>query len=651
MWLAGLGAVSALGHGAAALAEALRTGREGVVAVRGFSTEGFDVHIAGIVPDAPDDWRGKPATAAALCERFALEAAREAAEAAALARVAPERVAVLVGVSLGPVAGGVHQLPRRVAEALGARGPAFAVSTACTSSTAAIGFGLDLLRADLCDAVVAGGADVLTPELFAGFHALHLLSAVPCAPFSTPFGTTLGEGAGFVVLTRARGEARERVVGHGLSCDAFHPTAPDPTGSGIARSLRAALADARVEPARVGYVNAHATGTEANDPAEWRALREVFGRDVPTSGSKSFLGHAQGAAGVLELASTLVCTRRGAVPPTRGFRGARPRCPADPVAGERPRDLALDTFVSTSSAFAGSNAAIVVTTRDEPEPPRPRRVVRVRSAGAVGPFGPGVERHRDAHRSPLPTGRARAPLPAVLARADEREYDPASVLLVGAAAEALERAGAIPRGPARDRTGIFTATTRMSPASSEELSRSVEERGLQRLSAKAFTRLVLNASTGIAARALGLRGATTTVTSGAGGGLLAVALAALYLQTHDEVDDLVAGAVEELRDDELDRLVEGAACVLLGARADAGGPIVAGVGLAGARAEALALAGAPVDAPVLDVPDPSVGAESSLPSAFAIAAAATAITRGELSSAVVVDARGTLATALYLRSP
>jgi len=643
VWIAGIGAVSALGHGAASTERGLFEGRSGIVTLRGFSTAEFDVHIAGIVPDVDDPMRGEPEPAARLCEAFAVEAAREAAAEASLADVPAERIAVVVGVSLGPAPRGVHELARHVAAALGARGPVFTVSIACTSSTAAIGFGLDLLRAGAVDAAVVGGTDVLTPELFAGFHALHLLCREPCAPFSTPFGTTLGEGAGFLVLKRSRGTARERVSGHALSCDAHHPTAPDPTGSGVARAVRGALSDARVEPGEVAYVNAHGTGTEANDPAEWKALREVFGRDVPVSSSKSFLGHAQGAAGVLELVCTVLCARRGAVPPTLHFQKSRPRCPADPIASAGPRPLEAPVFVATNSAFGGSNATLVIT-RDEREAPLARRVGVV-AAGAFGHLGGGIERYPNAHESPLALGRAPDARPAVFARSDEREFDPASRLLTCAAEEALARAGVQPRGALRDRVGIFTATTRMSPESATVLQRSIDERGLPRLSAAAFTRLVLNASTGITARALGLRGATTTVSSGAGGGLLAIALAALYLGSHAEVDWLVAGAVEEIRDVETAKLPEGAACVVLGTGAPV---VVAGVGLAGSRDEAIRAASAGATPRVFDVPDPSVGAPSSLPSALALAAAAEAIRTGSLRAAVIVDSKGTLATAVHL---
>src|SRR5690606_22076469 len=121
--------------------------------------------------------------------------------------------------------------------------------------------------------------------------------------------------------------------GYGIAGDGFHDTGPDPTGAGVARAMRGALAAAGVAPDEVDYVNAHGTGTAANDPAEWRAIQAVLGEraaSVPVSSSKSFLGHGQGAAGVLEAIATILCLERGAVPPTRNHRGARPNSPPDP---------------------------------------------------------------------------------------------------------------------------------------------------------------------------------------------------------------------------------------------------------------------------------------------------------------------------------
>ena len=201
------------------------------------------------------------------------------------------------------------------------------------------------------DAVLAGGADVLSSSVFAGFHALGVLSAQKCAPFSLPFGTTLGEGAGFLVLesgeaARKRGaEVLARLSGFGLSGDGYHETSPDPEGGGVTRALRAALADSDLLPEDIGYINAHGTGTEANDPSEWRGIQRCLGAvtDVPVSSTKGALGHTQGAAGVLESIVTILTMRRELVAPTLNFVGARRFAPADPVGGSSPRRAVYKT--------------------------------------------------------------------------------------------------------------------------------------------------------------------------------------------------------------------------------------------------------------------------------------------------------------------
>jgi 3-oxoacyl-[acyl-carrier-protein] synthase II len=365
------------------------------------------------------------------------------------------------------------------------------ISTACASSTNALGLGKDLLDAGVADVVLAGGADTLTPEIFAGFHALGLLSAAPCAPFSHPPGTTLGEGAGFLVLERAD-EARARgalplaaLLGYGLSADAYHPTTPDPTGAGVARALRGALDDAGVTPEEIDYLNAHGTGTPANDPAEWRAVEIVFGDGaarLPVSSTKSMLGHAQGAAGVLEAITTLLCMRHGVIPPTLHFAGPRPRAPSDPVGEARPRPWKVRRAVCNNSAFGGANAAVVLgeAALAGVAPPRLRRPVTILGAGAVGPHGDTLD---DLARA-IATGtrlHGHAPevrVEALVPTADPRGLDRGSRMLTEAAARALDGAGIALRGSARERAGLFVGAARVSAESVAEHRASVVKRAL-----------------------------------------------------------------------------------------------------------------------------------------------------------------------------
>jgi 3-oxoacyl-[acyl-carrier-protein] synthase-1 len=204
------------------------------------------------------------------------------------------------------------------ADLFGLRGPCLTVSTACASSAGALVKGAELIRAGVCDAVVAGGADIVSETVLLGFSALEAVSDTVCNPFSrNRRGITLGEGAAFFVMRHTGVEApagaggkisagaaepRIELLGCGESADAYHMTAPRPDGSGAAAAMAEALLRAGIEPARVDYVNLHGTGTKLNDGMEALAIDAVFGgASPPVSSTKPITGHTLGAAGALEL--------------------------------------------------------------------------------------------------------------------------------------------------------------------------------------------------------------------------------------------------------------------------------------------------------------------------------------------------------------
>lgn len=661
--ITGMGAVSALGAGTSALWAAIEEGRDGIRPIERFSTEGFSVALGGMVPGAD---------AGDLCVAFATAAAREALAHAGLSigagGASGSRVALVLGTSLGIHVDGLHLVAAEVARALKITGPTVTISTACSSSTNAIGLGRDLLDAGLCDVALAGGTDELTPEIFAGFHALGLLCPSKCAPFSEPVGTTLGEGAGFLVLERGDEASARRarplatLLGYGLSADAYHPTSPDPTGAGVARALRGALLDAGTDEAGVDYVNAHGTGTAANDAAEFRAIEQVFGARaarLPVSSTKSFLGHAQGAAGVLELIATLCGMARGKIPPTLHFDKARPRCPPDPVAGDRPRVARVERAVCNNSAFGGANAALVVGGAEMVAHRKTISELFVLGASAVGPHGMDLAALGEALAAGLPLRRG-APAIAIerlIPTADGNGMDPASRFLSAAAALALADAGITLRGAKRDRAGLFVGTTRASTQSEREFRDSIRERGLLRLSATAFTRMVLNASAGTCTKVCALKGPTTTLTSGEGSGLVALVYAAMHLSTRSDVDLLLAAGVDERVS--LDPDVhegEGAACLVLGkgpASSESKAVRLSGFALAGPgqaeEATRLAIRMAGLDARDVFVAPPVapvLGPAPSMAALFACAFAVHSILRGTWEHVLVPEPGGTAAAAV-----
>jgi nodulation protein E len=256
----------------------------------------------------------------------------------------------------------------QISMACGLRGPAFVVASACASATHAIGVAFHMVRAGSVDCAVAGGAEAsITFGTMRGWEAMRVMSPDMCRPFSKDrMGLIVGEGAAIVVLeplerARARGaEILGEIVGFGMSADAADLTAPDQ--GGMVRAIQGALTDAKLAPQDIQYVNAHGTGTAANDEAETRALHEAFGPCAPKlaiSSTKSMVGHALGAAGALELVATVLAMREGIVPPTIGYLGLDPACDLDYVPNTA-RKMPIDAAVSNSFAFGGLNAVLAV---------------------------------------------------------------------------------------------------------------------------------------------------------------------------------------------------------------------------------------------------------------------------------------------------
>jgi 3-oxoacyl-[acyl-carrier-protein] synthase II len=255
-----------------------------------------------------------------------------------------------------------------VASRFGLEGLRACLVSACSSSTIAIGYGSDAIRTGQLDAAVCGGSDALSRLTFSGFNALRLMDPQPCRPFDTSRnGMNIGEGAAILVLeewerARRRGAAiYAELGGYALTCEAFHPTAPEPEGNAIAATIRGALDAAEVDPSAIDHVNAHGTATPQNDRAESRGLHVVFGeraRRLPVTSVKSMVGHCLGAAGAIEAAVTALTVARGIVPPTIHHDTTDPECAVEVVANTA-REMPVRWAVSTSLAFGGNDSALV----------------------------------------------------------------------------------------------------------------------------------------------------------------------------------------------------------------------------------------------------------------------------------------------------
>ena len=246
------------------------------------------------------------------------------------------------------------------------KGPAYAVASACASATHAIGQAFQMVRAGGATCAVCGGTEAsITFGALKGWEAMRIMAPDACRPFSRDRkGMVIGEGAAMLVLEtleHAKGRGAEilaEIVGFGMSADSKDLTAPD--SSSMARAINAALADARLAADKVDYVNAHGTGTVANDQAETAALHISFGshaQRLAVSSTKSMVGHALGAAGALEFVAVMMALRDGIVPPTIGYLGADPACDLDYVPNEA-RRLPIASAISNSFAFGGLNAVL-----------------------------------------------------------------------------------------------------------------------------------------------------------------------------------------------------------------------------------------------------------------------------------------------------
>jgi len=320
----------------------------------------------------------------------------------AVARVGAERVGLVLGTSTGGIASTeealLHlrqhgQLPasyscldghamdaaaRHIADVLGIFGPVFATSSACASGAKALATAKRLLELGICDVVLAGGIDSLARMTIHGFRSLGVLADVPCRPFDQAGrGMNVAEGGAWLLLERNQGDSAPLVnlIGVGESSDAHHMSAPDPSGQSQLRAMAAALQSAQTDASQVGYVNAHGTGTRANDSAEQTAIVQLFGQ-VPASSTKGLIGHQLGAAGAIEaviaaeVAQGLALCNAGAIEPAL--------FPL-PALGQR-------SVLSNSFAFGGANISLLLSTRPvatAPLPAAPRLQARVRAMSAL----------------------------------------------------------------------------------------------------------------------------------------------------------------------------------------------------------------------------------------------------------------------------
>jgi nodulation protein E len=391
----GMGAVSAAGVGAETLWQAARNGRSCVAEPIFPRPHRGRIRLAAQVKDFdPTVFIDKGTMP--FCDpttQYLLAAADEAVAQAGLSRSERMggRTAAIIGTGIGGMTSledGLYNalveqgrpdpltIPRLIASSgpanvsirFGVTGPCFAVASACSSATQAIGIGVQLIRSGAVDrAIVAGTEDCVTSSSMLAWESMRVLTPDACRPFSKGRnGMVLGAGAAVFVLesedfaVRRGATVLARIAGYGTTTDAKDQVRPDVTGA--AGAMTAALADAQMSPDLIDYVNAHGTGTTVNDVTESAALSLVFGDrlpHLPISSTKPIHGHGLGASGALELVVTIGALRDGVAPPTINWSEPDPKCPVDAIPNEA-RVIPMRTAMSNSFAFGGINATLVV---------------------------------------------------------------------------------------------------------------------------------------------------------------------------------------------------------------------------------------------------------------------------------------------------
>jgi 3-oxoacyl-[acyl-carrier-protein] synthase II len=402
--ITGLGIVSPIGNDKDRFWESLCAGTSGISKITSFDASAYTSRIAGEVRDfdAACYMSLKDIKRSDRFTQFAVGAACMSVKDAnlELANIDPCRVGCIIGSGIG----GIHTIEREhqvllnkgpsrvspffipmlivnmasgmVAIKLGIKGPNTCSVTACASSNHSIGEAFRIIQNGYADIMFAGGSEAaISPMAVSGFCAAKALSTMNDDPqgASRPFdknrnGFVMSEGSGIVLLEeyehakKRNSEIYAEVIGYGMSCDAYHMTAPDPDGKGAIKCMQEALKDAKANPDDIDYINAHGTSTMLNDAVETKAIKAVFkghAKNIAVSSTKSMTGHLLGAAGGIELAASVLTIATGIIAPTINYQYPDPDCDLDYVPNEA-RKQKVCTALSNSLGFGGHNATIVI---------------------------------------------------------------------------------------------------------------------------------------------------------------------------------------------------------------------------------------------------------------------------------------------------
>jgi len=398
----GLGVFCSIGRNVEDFSQSLKEGQTGIGPITIFDTSKYPCKIGAEIRDYQPEqfFRKKDLKRLSRADQFALIASEEAMKGSEIHSYSSEEV----GVCLGAGAGGMFEaetyhrevllkgksrpsllwpfIPSyttdRVAERFTFSGPKFTVTTACSSSATAIGYGADLIRSGKSKAVLCGGSESLSELTFGGFNSLKAMDPSPCKPFDRKrAGMSLGEGAGIIILEDLD-EAMKRgakiyaeFLGYGIGGEAYHITAPEPTGMREARIMKEAMEEGEIVHSDVDYINTHGTGTPLNDKVETISIKSVFGKraySIPVSSIKSMVGHCLGAAGAIEAVASILSMVYSFIPPTVNHKERDEDCDLDYVPGKS-REMEVKVVLSNSFAFGGNCTTLVFKRYNPPLAP------------------------------------------------------------------------------------------------------------------------------------------------------------------------------------------------------------------------------------------------------------------------------------------
>ena len=597
--ITGVGFLSPIGNDKETLLDALKSGRHGIAPITKFDTSHFVTDLGAEIKDFDPSQYLSDREIRDLDDpyiQYAVTAARKAIEDSGLKLkedAVNRDVAMVIGTCNGGLLSGekeykwIHgksDIPfdekmnllvkyygfgKALANALKIGGEVWVVTTACSSTTSAIGLAQMLVRKGYYKKVLVGGSDSLSLASMSGFNGLKAISSQQTAPFSVPIGLNIGEAACFWVVEEMESALLRharcygKIIGHATSADAYHPTAPDPRGDGVFRILSNALCDAGIDLKDVGYINAHGTGTEANDRAESKGIAKFIGeKAIPTVSLKSFFAHCMGATGIMETTSSLLAMNEGFIPPTINFTEPRPGCALDYVPNTY-REEKHKTFISANYAFGGNNAAVVVSEWNFPNPPRKENSHRIviTGVGAVSSLGISVEEMLQALREGksgigsidrLNLKGMKSNLAGLVPefnaaqidrRLDFSHMNPISKFSTAAAKQALDDAGLRVGRNNADKVGIVMGVCN-GPSEADHMD-CVYTSDTYQADINGFSNITANSTAGWVSNALYLKGTNISLAPGHHAGLQALAYSFDFL-SENHAEQILVGASDEV---------------------------------------------------------------------------------------------------------